>query len=85
MYDVYVNERNDLLVVPRGRSIPLDLNGSWRKKRSVRSVSARIRDDVSEQGYHRRDLTARPRLKSSSAGAGSVRLDRALSSNGVGC
>ncbi|TYL96637.1 hypothetical protein FXB40_11385 [Bradyrhizobium rifense] len=68
MYDVYVNDRNDLLVVPRDRSIPLDLNGSWRKKRAVRSVSARIRKDVCEQGYHRRDLTARPRLGNSSAG-----------------
>ncbi|MCP3419295.1 hypothetical protein NLM16_34830 [Bradyrhizobium brasilense] len=56
MYDVYLNERNDLLVVPRGNSIPIDLNRNWRKKRIVRSVSEQIREDVRLYGYHRRKL-----------------------------
>lgn len=57
MYDVYLNGRNDLLIVPRGCSIPSDLSGSWRKKkRTVRSVSERIREDVKRSGYHRRSL-----------------------------
>ncbi|MGY2804089.1 MULTISPECIES: hypothetical protein [unclassified Bradyrhizobium] len=56
MYDVYLNERNDLLVVPRGNSIPIDLNRNWRKKRIVRSVSEQIREDVRVYGYHRRKL-----------------------------
>ncbi|MCP1909273.1 hypothetical protein ACVIWU_006218 [Bradyrhizobium sp. USDA 4509] len=56
MYDVYLNERNDLLVVPRGSCIPIDLNRNWRKKRVVRSVSEQIREDVRIHGYHRRKL-----------------------------
>lgn len=57
MYDVYLSRRNDLLVVPRGSSIPMALSGNWRKrKRAVRLVSARIREDVQIHGYHRRKL-----------------------------
>jgi hypothetical protein len=57
MYDVYLNRRNDLLVVPRGCSIPSEMAGSWRKKkRAVRSVSETIRQDVQRHGYHRRRL-----------------------------
>jgi hypothetical protein len=60
MYDVYLNGRNDLLVVPRGYSIPSDFSGGWRKKkRTVRSVSERIRKDVLRRGYHRRSLVDR--------------------------
>jgi hypothetical protein len=46
MYDVYLNGRNDLLVVPQGYFVPSDLGGNWRKKkRAVRSgrVSAAMR------------------------------------------
>jgi hypothetical protein len=47
MYDVYLNGKNDLLVVPRGSPIPLSFSGNWRKKkRVVRSVSEKIREDV---------------------------------------
>lgn len=56
MYDVYLNGRNDLLVVLRGYSIPSDLSGNWRKRRAVRSVSEMIRKDVQRLGYHRRSL-----------------------------
>jgi hypothetical protein len=57
MYDVYLNGKNDLLVVPQGFSVPSDLSGNWkRKKRAVRSVSDRIRQDVARCGYHRRRL-----------------------------
>ena len=59
MYDVYLNGRNDLLVVLRGYSIPSDLNGNWRKKKRVRSVSELIRQDVECLGYHRRSLVDR--------------------------
>jgi hypothetical protein len=60
MYDVYLNGRNDLLVVLRGYSIPSDLNGNWRKKkRAVRFVSEMIRQDVQRLGYHRRSLVDR--------------------------
>ncbi len=63
MYDIYVNERNDLLVVPRGDSIPLHSNKKWRKKRTVRSVSEQIREDIRTHGYHRRNVTAKPRVR----------------------
>ncbi|MGY3591629.1 hypothetical protein ACVIGB_008788 [Bradyrhizobium sp. USDA 4341] len=62
MYDIYVNERNDLLVVPRGDSIPLQFNRNWKKKRIVRSVSEQIREDVRAQGYHRRNVAAKLRI-----------------------
>jgi hypothetical protein len=59
MYDVYLNVRNDLLVVPTGYSIPIELGGSWRrKKRAVRLVSETIRKDVQSSGFHRRRLIA---------------------------
>lgn len=57
MYDVYLNRRNDLLVLPRGSSIPAEMAGTWRKKkRAVRSVSETIRQDVQRRGYYRRRL-----------------------------
>jgi hypothetical protein len=46
MFDIYLSGA-DLLVVPRGHSIPSEINGSWRKKKRVaRAVSDRIRDDI---------------------------------------
>ena len=59
MYDVYLNGRNDILVVLRGYSIPSDLSGNWRKRRAVRWVSEMIRQDVQRLGYHRRSLVDR--------------------------
>nr|WP_091966229.1 hypothetical protein [Bradyrhizobium shewense] len=57
MFDIYLNGRRDLLVVPRGFAIPAEVAGSWkRKKRAVRSVSDVIRLDVQQRGYHRRNL-----------------------------
>ncbi|KYK50156.1 hypothetical protein A1D31_39255 [Bradyrhizobium liaoningense] len=57
MFDVYLNGRCDLLVIPRGFAIPAEVDGKWkRKKRAVRSVSDVIRHDVQQRGYHRRSL-----------------------------
>lgn len=57
MFDIYLNRRHDLLVVPRGFAIPPGLDGNWkRRKRAVRSVSDVIRQDVQQRGYHRRRL-----------------------------
>jgi hypothetical protein len=61
MFDVYVNERNGLLIVPRGCPVPEKERGAWRKKRSVRSVSDRIRVDIRVLGFHRRNLVTRPK------------------------
>ncbi|MDA9497811.1 hypothetical protein XI05_10065 [Bradyrhizobium sp. CCBAU 11357] len=57
MFNIYLNQRHDLLVVPRGFGIPAGLDGNWKiKKRAVRSVSDVIRQDVQQRGYHRRRL-----------------------------
>ncbi len=58
MFDVYLNHRRDLLVVPKGFPIPVgDLSGRWRKrKKKVLSVSAEIRLAVQDQGYYIRKL-----------------------------
>lgn len=61
MFDVYVNERNGLLIVARGCPVPEKERGPWRKKRSVRSVSDRIRADIRVVGFHRRNLATRPK------------------------
>ena len=44
------------MVVLSGKPVPSELIGNWRKKRVVRSVSERIREDVQLRGYHRRKL-----------------------------
>jgi hypothetical protein len=61
MFDIYLSG-TDLLVIPRGHSIPSEVAaGSWRKKKRVaRAVSAGIRDDIRSRGYHRRTLAKKP-------------------------
>ena len=57
MFDVYLNHRRDLLVVPKGFPIPIgDVPGRWRKRKKVLSVSAEIRLAVQNQGYYVRKL-----------------------------
>jgi hypothetical protein len=52
MFDVYLSDRRDLLVVRKGFPIPLgDAPGRWRKsKKRVVSVSNEIRLAVQRQG-----------------------------------
>ena len=43
MFDVYLNDRRDLLVVRKGLPIPpADVSGRWRKKKRAVSVSEEI-------------------------------------------
>ena len=43
MFDVYLNDRRDLLVVRRGSSLPARASGRWhKKKKRVFSVSDEI-------------------------------------------
>jgi hypothetical protein len=56
IYDVYVNNTNDLLVVARETPIPSGMDGSWRKKRAARTVSVEIRSAVLVDGYFQRKL-----------------------------
>lgn len=56
MFDIYLNDRRDLLVVRKGFPIPA-APGKWRKKKErVVSVSDEIRVAVESQGYYMRKL-----------------------------
>ena len=55
MFDVYLNDRRDLLVVRKGLPIPpADMSGRWRKKKRAVSVSEEISRAVQKQGYYMR-------------------------------
>lgn len=57
MYDVYLNSKNDLLVLEQGSPRPLVMRGNWRKKkRAVRTVSNEIRVAIGAEGYYLRKL-----------------------------
>ena len=64
MFDVYINDKRDLLVVRKGLTLSLLRDGSarWRKKKRVVSVSDEISRAVQKQGYYirkRRDVIGR--------------------------
>jgi hypothetical protein len=55
MFDVYLNDKRDLLVVRNGLPIPFsDTSRRWQKKRKVVSVSEEIKLTVQRQGYYMR-------------------------------
>jgi hypothetical protein len=58
MFDVYLNDRCNLLVVRRGFPIPVGgASGRWRKrKKRVGRVSEEIRRAIQSQGYYMRKL-----------------------------
>ena len=57
MFDVYLNNRRDLLVVRKGFPVPsADASGRWRKRKKVLSVSDEIRLAVQSRGYYMRKL-----------------------------
>jgi hypothetical protein len=58
MYEVYVNDRRDLLVLEKGIPLPLvGASGKWRKKKGALKVSDEIRSAVQRQGYYLRKLS----------------------------
>jgi hypothetical protein len=59
MFEVYLNDRRNLLVVQKGNPLPLDdVSGKWRKtKKKVLRVSDEIRSAVQRQGYYVRKLS----------------------------
>ena len=58
MFEVYLNERRDLLVLEKGTPVPLiGASGKWRKKKGVFKVSDEIRSAVQSQGYYLRKLS----------------------------
>jgi hypothetical protein len=61
MFDVYLSEKRDLLVVSRGHPIPVGTLGRWRKsKKKVVKVSDEIKSAVQRQGYYVRKLRDLP-------------------------
>ena len=58
MFEVYLNDRRDLLVLKMGSPIPLiGASGKWRKKKKVLRVSDEIRSAVQRHGYYVRKLS----------------------------
>jgi hypothetical protein len=62
MFDVYLSDKRDLLVVRSGYPIPNDgTSGRWRKqKKRVTLVSDEIRRTVQRQGYYIRKVELLP-------------------------
>jgi hypothetical protein len=58
MFDVYLNEKRDrLLVIVRGEPIPaIEKAGRWRKKKATVAVSDEIRSAVQRDGFYWRKL-----------------------------
>ena len=62
MFDVYLNEKRDrLLVVARGRPIPviIENTGRWRKKKATLAVSNEIKSAVQRDGFYSRRLSSK--------------------------
>ncbi|WP_024513331.1 hypothetical protein [Bradyrhizobium sp. ARR65] len=58
MFEVYLNDKRDLLVLKKGAPIPLmGASGKWRRKKKVLRVSDEIRTEVQERGYYVRKLS----------------------------
>jgi hypothetical protein len=58
MFDIYRNDKRDLLVLSKGAAIPaLGARSKWRKSRTrVHKVSNEIRLAVQSQGYYVRSF-----------------------------
>jgi hypothetical protein len=59
LFEVYLNDRRDLLVVEKGTPLPhIGASGKWRKKKGVHKVSDEIWSAVQRQGYYLRKLSS---------------------------
>lgn len=57
MFEVYLNDKRELLVVKKGSSLPrTGASGKWRMKKKVLRVSDEIRSAVQRHGYYVRKL-----------------------------
>ena len=75
MFDVYLNEKRDrLLVIARGQPIPVVENaGRWRKKKATVAVSDEIKSAVQKDGFYWRRLRKSNSLLSKKAIAPAAR------------
>ena len=78
MFNVYLNEKRDrLLVIPRGRPIPVIENaGQWRKKKGTVAVSAEIKSAIQREGFYWRKLRKSMSLQSNEPTATTPRACR---------
>ena len=57
MFDVYLNDKHDLLVIEKGARVPLSsVSGKWRKRKKAVRVSDAIKSAVRTLGYYLRKL-----------------------------
>jgi hypothetical protein len=66
MFEVYLNRKGALLVVPKGLPIPTSETGRWRKKKTkVAAVNDEIRLSIQRNGYYIRSgpISRRPRAR----------------------
>jgi hypothetical protein len=65
MFDVYLNEKRDrLLVITRGQPIPVVENaGRWRKKKVTVAVSDEIKSAIQRDGFFWRRLPSATRCR----------------------
>ena len=62
MFEVYLNDRHDLLVIERGAQVPLSsASGKWRKRKKAIRVSDAIKSAVRTEGYYLRKLSGAKR------------------------
>jgi len=58
MFEVYLNERRDLLVIEKGTPLPLiATSGKWKMRKRVARVSVEIESTVQAQGYYVRRIS----------------------------
>jgi len=58
VFEVYLNDRRDLLVVEKGNPLPpMAASGKWRKRKKVVRVSFEISSEVQRRGYYLRKLS----------------------------
>jgi hypothetical protein len=58
VFEVYLNDRRDLLVVEKGHPLPpMAASGKWRKRKKVLRVSLEISSQVQKRGYYLRKLS----------------------------
>ena len=60
MFEIYLNDKRELLVIEKGTQVPVSpASGKWRKRKKTARVSDAIRSAVESQGYYLRKLNDR--------------------------
>jgi len=78
MFDVYLNEKRDrLLVIASGQPIPvIEKAGRWRKKKATVAVSDEIKSAIQRDGFYWRRLRKSNSLESNASPAIAQRTRR---------